>query len=405
MKDSEVHVRKRAISDRCRANSAAGGSNYEVTSHRFFFWSLRIPPARARTGGWPASKSPTEASELAAHRNTPPPHTSPAWPSLKSFVHASGLVSMSTTSTEASGALTLNRISFLVSFLVPESTDLPARRPEEPFGQNRGKSLPPSARSLFSGTPPRGHICFFPIPGAGAWLLALPDSLESHILAPFFRVSLRRCLRMPVWSQDTNNTLCGQVMDKWCDHAAVRGCGGARVTRHNLIRDVVHSAANDRANLATVLEKPGLLMPRDPVDDDRPLDPDPPDPSISSRRPADVWVPRGPSGGQEVWDFSTTSAFRLGLVPRPLPAFSPRLNPARTRSSTRPPSAPQQASLSALLYLRQQEENGPTVFGQWSPGSPVKANGGPVLSMAPMPASRSRRASRAPITGITRARS
>ena len=33
------------------------------------------------------------------------------------------------------------------------------------------------------------------------------------------------------------------------------GCGGDRVTRRNAIRDVVFSAANDRADLAAVLEK------------------------------------------------------------------------------------------------------------------------------------------------------
>ena len=100
-------------------------------------------------------------------------------------------------------------------------------------------------------------------------------------------------------------------MDKWCDHALVCGCGCDRVTR-NLVRDVVHSAANDRASLGAVLVKPGLLIPRDPFDDDRPPGPDPPDPSSPSRRPADVWVPRGSSGSQETLDFSTTSALRLG---------------------------------------------------------------------------------------------
>ena len=49
-------------------------------------------------------------------------------------------------------------------------------------------------------------------------------------------------------------------MDRWGDRALACGCGGDRVSRHNLIRDVVHSAANDRANLATVLEKLGLLF-------------------------------------------------------------------------------------------------------------------------------------------------
>ena len=68
---------------------------------------------------------------------------------------------------------------------------------------------------------------------------------------------------------------------KWGDHAMVCGCGGDRVTRHNLVRDVVHSAANYGTNLATVLEKPG--------------------------------GPFGPSGGQEAWDFSVAGALRVGF--------------------------------------------------------------------------------------------
>ena len=81
-------------------------------------------------------------------------------------------------------------------------------------------------------------------------------------------------------------------MDQWGDHALVCGCGGDRVTRHNLGRDVVHSAANDRARIGAVLEKPGLIFPRDPSDDDRPPGPDPPDPSSPSRRPAPLAVRR-----------------------------------------------------------------------------------------------------------------
>ena len=107
--------------------------------------------------------------------------------------------------------------------------------------------------------------------------------------------------------------LSGHVMDEWSDHALASRCGGDRVTRDNLIRDVVHSAANDRANLGTVVEKPGLLIPRNPVDDDRSPDPDPRDPGTASRRPADVWVTRGrPGGAPEAWDFSITSASRMG---------------------------------------------------------------------------------------------
>ena len=47
------------------------------------------------------------------------------------------------------------------------------------------------------------HFGLHRVPGAGAWLFALPDSQESHIPSPLFRVSLRRRLRMPIWSQDT----------------------------------------------------------------------------------------------------------------------------------------------------------------------------------------------------------
>ena len=143
--------------------------------------------------------------------------------------------------------------------------------------------------------------------------LHFPTLLRPASQPPLFRGSLRRRLRMPVWSQDTNCTLCGHVMDEWSDHALASRCGGDRVTRDNLTRDVVHSAANDRANVGTVLEKPGLLILRNPVDDDRSPDPDHPDPSTASHRPADVWVPRGrPGGAPEAWDFSITSASRMG---------------------------------------------------------------------------------------------
>ena len=140
------------------------------------------------------------------------------------------------------------------------------------------------------------HLSLNRILSEGAWLFALPDSLKSHI---------------SVSSQPTSLTPHAYLDPRHQLHS-LRPSHGDRVTRHNLVRDVVHSAANDRASLGLVLEKPGLLIPRDPSDDDRPPGPDLPDPSSPSCRPADIWVPRGPSGGQETWDFSTTSALRLG---------------------------------------------------------------------------------------------
>ena len=96
-------------------------------------------------------------------------------------------------------------------------------------------------------------------------------------------------------------------MDKRGDHALVCSCGAVTVlfdTTWSAMSS--HSAANDRAGLGAILEEPGLLIPWDPLDSDRPPDPDLPDPSSPSRRPADVWVPRGPGGGPEAWDFSVT---------------------------------------------------------------------------------------------------
>ena len=98
-----------------------------------------------------------------------------------------------------------------------------------------------------------------------------------------------------------------------------------------MIRDVVHSAATNKAGLGAILEKPGLLIPRDPLDCDRPPDPDPPDPSSPSRRPADVWVPREPGGGPEAWDFSVTSAFRLGPAAPDPAAFAGVFSSVETR--------------------------------------------------------------------------
>ena len=48
------------------------------------------------------------------------------------------------------------------------------------------------------------------VPGAGAWPLALPDSLDSHIPSPLFQVSLCRRLGMPIWYQDTHTARSGK---------------------------------------------------------------------------------------------------------------------------------------------------------------------------------------------------
>ena len=81
------------------------------------------------------------------------------------------------------------------------------------------------------------------------------------------------------------------------------------------------------------------FVARDPIDDDRSPGSRPPDPSTTSRRPADVWVPRGPSGGQEPSALASIFAS------------------ARTRSSILPPSA--LAFLFVLLWLRRSASHAP----------------------------------------------
>ena len=89
----------------------------------------------------------------------------------------SGLVSMSTTLTEASdaGALTLSRISFL-GILPNASIYGSSRTPSQKslVGQDRGKSLSSSPRSLLSGAPPPGTL--LPQSCSRSWGVALCPS-------------------------------------------------------------------------------------------------------------------------------------------------------------------------------------------------------------------------------------
>ena len=143
---------------------------------------------------------------LAVPRNMP---TSPAWPSLKSSARVSGLVSMSTTSTEVSGALTLSRISFQVSFPIPASPDLPARRPRRACRPiSRQKLVVISSITLLRSAT-AGHTFASTV---------FPELARAS--SPFRTPSSPTSLH-PCFGRDTNCPLCGQPMDKWGDHALV----------------------------------------------------------------------------------------------------------------------------------------------------------------------------------------
>ena len=103
--------------------------------------------------------------------------------------------------------------------------------------------------------------------------------------------------------------------DRYGDHAI--GCcgGGCRTRRRNLVRNAVYYAS-DAANLHPELEKPGLLPHRpifgslyengSSVHDN--------DSEPSSRRPADVFIPRWRGGPAAAWDFAVTSGLRLEVM-------------------------------------------------------------------------------------------
>ena len=78
----------------------------------------------------------------------------------------------------------------------------------------------------------RLHLDACSVRGAGAWLTANPSSADSR-------------LRMPHWDHDSACSMCGEVLDRWGDHALSCGCGGDWILRHNAIRDVVCSAVSE----------------------------------------------------------------------------------------------------------------------------------------------------------------
>ena len=182
----------------------------------------------------------------------------------------------------------------------------------------------------------RLHLEACRVPGAGFWLTANPSCVDSHVSSPLFCVALQRRLRMPSWDRDTACSMCGEVLDRWGDHALGCCCGGDRVLRHNAIRDVVCSAVAEFTTVSPELEKPGLLLlPRPPDRGGPPFDVDPSSasspPPAASRRPADIWVPRGVSGFAEAWDFSVSSLLRSSHLSSASPSVADVFHEVETR--------------------------------------------------------------------------
>ena len=148
------------------------------------------------------------------------------------------------------------------------------------------------------------HMDLSILPGAGAFLTAplVDDGREFD--SPLFQVALKRRLRAPLFESDGPCQLCGEVMDRWGDHALTCSCGGDRTIRHNAVRNICYEEALD-AGLRPEREKAGLLPGR-PVADGMPV-------IGNGRRPADVWLPRGPNGKGEALDFAVSSGMQSEL--------------------------------------------------------------------------------------------
>ena len=97
------------------------------------------------------------------------------------------------------------------------------------------------------------------IPHAGDWLNVIPSpALGLHIQDQEFRFCLQYWLGLPMFANETQCPICHLPADGFGDHQV--GCGGNfdRIHRHNVVWDVLFSAAQSAA-LAPRQEAPALI--------------------------------------------------------------------------------------------------------------------------------------------------
>ena len=153
----------------------------------------------------------------------------------------------------------------------------------------------------------RAHLSLQSLRGAGAWLIAAPTDDELSIASPLFQISLQRRLRLRVQDADCYCPLCGLTMDSFGDHALVCACNGDRTIRHNCLRNVVYEEAV-AGGMSPTKEKAGLLPSRPPQDG---VHTETTRSNRARRRPADVYLPRGPGNKPAALDFACTSGLRF----------------------------------------------------------------------------------------------
>ena len=118
------------------------------------------------------------------------------------------------------------------------------------------------------------------------------------------RVALARRLRLRLTEEEAWCPMCGEIMDRFGDHAAMCSCKGDRTVRHNRVRNLVFGQSR-KAGMGTEKEKVGLLPGR-PREDGVKGD--------EARRPADIWWREGAGGNGVAWDFAVVSGMRRDRV-------------------------------------------------------------------------------------------
>ena len=151
----------------------------------------------------------------------------------------------------------------------------------------------------------KAHMALSSVPGAGVWLTAPPCQDGREMDAALFRIAAKRRIRCPTPFSEAPCPCCGQILDIWGDHALVCPCQGDRTVRHNTLRNIGCEEAG-AAGLRPERERAGLLPGR-PTADGAP-------PVATARRPADIWVPRGPSGGNTAFDFGVTCGMQAACM-------------------------------------------------------------------------------------------
>ena len=154
----------------------------------------------------------------------------------------------------------------------------------------------------------KAHLELTSASGAERGLNELPSKSDgNHISAELFRVAIARRLRVPLLTEPSCCPMCGTALDIYMDHALVCQCGGDRTLRHHAVRDSLFSSCC-RGGLSAERERAGLLPPRPPEDEG------PCAVAAQTRRPADVWLPRGPKGRGLAIDFAITSGLRRDFL-------------------------------------------------------------------------------------------